>query len=205
MQFINMDRALLNEANRVGTFVDEAPLMQEIGLDEDMDALLQIDTIDRDLGEVNFSQENLTYEQGEEFGLQTSGMPSLVGFHTAGREFSFLGCMAGGDWECPLFFIVYHDGQKLRAYIPTYGNTFNTDFMAAFGSEADGPKMNDQVIKKYGFASVHDFFKKGSLFEILTNQFCAWQGVDYKNIGVNWDAIAEDIQHQFSLKTPIDR
>lgn len=44
---------------------------------------------------------------------------------------------AGGDWEIPLCFFIYYDGKKLRAYIPTYGNTYNTKTMSAFGNSEE--------------------------------------------------------------------
>lgn len=43
----------------------------------------------------------------------------------------------GGDWEVPVFCMMYWDGKNIRGYLPTYGNCFNSDkkVRSAFGSE----------------------------------------------------------------------
>jgi hypothetical protein len=45
------------------------------------------------------------------------------------------GVQSGGDWECAVFFVIYWDGKKLRAYIPTDGNPWNTDTREAYGND----------------------------------------------------------------------
>jgi hypothetical protein len=59
-----------------------------------------------------------------------------LGFQTL-DNLTFLGINAGGDWEVPVFFIVYWDGMELRAYIPTEGNTWNLTAHSAFGNDED--------------------------------------------------------------------
>jgi hypothetical protein len=63
------------------------------------------------------------------------GSKGLCGYHTLINGFTFYGISAGGDWEVPIFFIVYWDGKKLRGYIPTKGNTWNTDTKKACGND----------------------------------------------------------------------
>ncbi len=48
---------------------------------------------------------------------------------------TYLKCFAGGDWECPILFFIYFDGNKFRGYIPTYGNAFNRKTKRAFGND----------------------------------------------------------------------
>jgi hypothetical protein len=56
----------------------------------------------------------------------------------------FRGIWAGGDWECPVAFIIYWDGSKLRAYVPTDGNSWNTDTKRAYGNEEkDGEDLKN--------------------------------------------------------------
>jgi len=51
---------------------------------------------------------------------------------------------AGGDWEYPICFIIYWDGEKLRGYTPTKGNVFDRKEKEAFGNiEYD----NDEAYK----------------------------------------------------------
>ena len=58
----------------------------------------------------------------------------LLGFHTLSNGLTFLGVMAGGDWEQPIFFIIYYD-DELRAYVPEDGNVWNTDTNEAYGND----------------------------------------------------------------------
>jgi hypothetical protein len=57
---------------------------------------------------------------------------------------------AGGDWEYPVYFILYWDGTHLRAYMPTKGNRWNTDSKEAYGNDADADASN---IRKLYFAN----------------------------------------------------
>ena len=82
--------------------------------------------IEHDLMKINFDDENVCADSGP-----------LDGFRTLDNNFVFFGVTAGGDWELPIFFIIYWDGEHLRAYIPTDGNTFNPKTKAAYGNEDD--------------------------------------------------------------------
>lgn len=70
------------------------------------------------------------------------GPAGLMGYHTWPNGLSFLGLAAGGDWEHPVFYVVYWDGRRLRAYVPTGGNPWNTDTMQAYGNEPDADLAN---------------------------------------------------------------
>ena len=54
--------------------------------------------------------------------------------------FPFLSLCLGGDWECSLYGVLYTKKStpgKFYLYLPLRGNTFNPDFMTAFGSEEE--------------------------------------------------------------------
>lgn len=97
--------------------------------------------IDKDLN-VEFDWENWETKEG------FCGSESIIGFHTLDNGLSYLGVTAGGDWEMPVFFIIYWDGQNLRAYIPTEGNYWNTDINKAYGNEEDSDDEN--CLKRFG-------------------------------------------------------
>ncbi len=63
------------------------------------------------------------------------GPEEIIGYRTLDNGLTFLGCVAGGDWESPVFFIAYWDGKKIRGYIPTEGNTWNTTTKKAYGND----------------------------------------------------------------------
>ncbi len=59
----------------------------------------------------------------------------LLGFHTI-NGIPFYGFFACGDWECAIFYVVYHDGTQFRGYRPVEGNPWNTDNNSAYGNDA---------------------------------------------------------------------
>lgn len=93
--------------------------------------------IKKDLSKCDFDLENVGESQTD------FGPEGLMGFHTLDNGFTFKGMCAGGDWESPVFFIIYWDGKKLRAYIPKDGNPWNTTTKAPYGNDdvADGKNL----------------------------------------------------------------
>jgi len=75
----------------------------------------------KDLFHIEFSSEN---EEAEEYLTLENGL-------------SVLEIWSGGDWEISLHYIIYYDGEKLRAYIPVDGNTYNKTFNSAFGNDIE--------------------------------------------------------------------
>lgn len=48
------------------------------------------------------------------------------GFWTTSAGIPTLGCYVGGDWEDPVFFVLYPEtANTIRAYVPKDGNTWN--------------------------------------------------------------------------------
>lgn len=87
----------------------------------------------KDLSKVKFDLENFGCSDEDDF-LNAS---DILGFKVLSNGMPYLGCNAGGDWEHPLYFIIYWDGTSLRGYIPKDGNTYNTKYNTAFGSEEE--------------------------------------------------------------------
>lgn len=80
----------------------------------------------KDLSKVNFDWENCgcAINQDDPCGFWTtpSGVPTL-------------GCYAGGDWEDPVYFVLYPESKtSIRAYVPKAGNTWGLSTKAAWGS-----------------------------------------------------------------------
>lgn len=88
--------------------------------------------IEKDIEKVSFDFEN--FECTKE---NASCYEDLVGFRTLSNGLTFLGCVAGGNWETPVFFIVYSDGKKLRGYVPKSGNLWNYTTKWAFGNDEE--------------------------------------------------------------------
>lgn len=49
----------------------------------------------------------------------------------------YLGFAIGGDWEVPIFGMIFFNGKELCAYIPKYGNPYNLSNCCAFGNDED--------------------------------------------------------------------
>ena len=96
----------------------------------------------KDISKVDFSFENFSCKKGHGGGPQ-----GLMGPTTLSNNLTFIGCAAGGDWEYPVFFIVYHDGQKLRGYIPKDGNTWNAKTKQAKSANAI-VSFNEEALRK---------------------------------------------------------
>lgn len=80
---------------------------------------------------IKFSNENCGYEKD---GLRFE--EEIIGYNTLRNGLTYLGCWSAGDWESPVFYIIYFNGKKLRAYVPKNGNTWNTLTREAYGNNA---------------------------------------------------------------------
>ena len=62
---------------------------------------------------------------------------------------------AHGDWEIPVYFMVYYDGKRIRVYVPTVGNTWRQDLKQALGNvykaqrdiKTDDEYVYDELLK----------------------------------------------------------
>lgn len=91
-------------------------------------------TVEKDLNKVKFDCENL-YAESDDSDI-------FLGYQTLSNGLTYLGIYAGGDWETPLYFIIYWDGKKLRGYIPEDGNLYNTDTKKAYGNDSAADLKN---------------------------------------------------------------
>lgn len=94
---------------------------------------------------VSFDFENVSTSPAS-FG---EGLNGLLGYNQLDNGMTFLGVYAGGDWEIPVFFIVYWDGKKLRGYVPTKGNRWNTTTKCAYGNDQEDDEKN--LRRLYGY------------------------------------------------------
>jgi hypothetical protein len=164
--FINTDRKLLPKPGRTAKKIsidDFKKLLLDCSLKNDEDGnlkelidesssdiynswqflkgILSSSTIFKDLQKVYVDTENYEIIEIEE------------------REgLTYLSAWVGGDWEVPVFIIVYWDGKKLRGYIPKYGNAWNPLTNEALGNNwtdkydlAKGEEagLDNILLKKY--------------------------------------------------------
>lgn len=115
-----------------------------------------------------------------------------VGLHTLSNGLTFYGIVMGGDWEIPAFIIIYWDGKKLRAYVPSYGNRINLDCKCAFGSENDADDaQSEKLLTKYKKIGIEpddpDYIN-------LSELYCKMYDTTPDDCKINYDAIIQDIQ-----------
>ncbi|MDO8495996.1 MAG: hypothetical protein Q7S43_00905 [bacterium] len=100
----------------------------------DLPSCIEVDKIEDGLERVFFDFENYEYTHDSPIGQ----FRNLLGPRYFGK-IPAVGCAAGGDWEYPVFFIIYldHDDITLKSYIPKDGNTWNYDTESAFGNDEE--------------------------------------------------------------------
>lgn len=87
--------------------------------------------LEKDLNKVSFNMENYEYETGCGY----MGYP--CGYVTLPSGLPVLFVNAGGDWETPVCFVLYWDGNSVRGYIPKDGNVYDKEKKCAFSNDAD--------------------------------------------------------------------
>lgn len=109
------------------------------------------------------------------------------------KDLTYYALAMGGDWEIPVFMIIYYDGKKLRAYIPSYGNLVNLDCKCAFGSEGSVIDDNqaEKLLKKYKKLGIEpedpDYIDWSELY-------CQMYGETRDDAEFTYWAMSEDIQ-----------
>jgi hypothetical protein len=142
--------------------------------------------VTKDVSKVYFSSEN--------FGcFPEQGYNNELGFHTLDNDFTYLGCMGGGDWEFPVFYIIYWDGKKLRGYVPTDGNMFNRSTMMAYGNDGESEKANSRTDEEDA-AIVYPKFAD----ELKANPDMSM--IDSNNIKWDNNRITTDIMNRINLR-----
>ncbi len=172
--------------------------------------LSQCESVRLDLRMIDVDGENLTCSYDDVFGDTVVGKP-MLGLQTINDEFTFFGFQMGGDWEYPVFAIIYYNGQDFHIYFPSCGNTVNLDFKCAFGSEyldANNVYKVQKITDMYSkVVSAHP--NRGtfdaSMFED-TDRLSEIYGMKYdmdlnpSNYGFNWDLIRQDILNMFVVR-----
>jgi|GEM_PF-3619652 len=95
----------------------------------------------KDLSKVEFESANLTIDATDH-----PEYSKILGYHTLSNGLTFLGAMASGDTSIPIYYIVYWDGEALRAFIPKNGNLWNPKTKAPFG---DDPTEDIEFLRQH--------------------------------------------------------
>lgn len=125
-------------------------------------------------------------------GMASNGTTNLTGMHTLANGLTFYGFFLSVDCgpSCA-FVIIYHDGRKLRAYMPTYGNTVNVDCKCVLGVEYEHMDNMSKIETKYKKAGIwredEDLFRMYLAKYELDSEFCYW------------DAIQSDIEARIEI------
>ena len=141
-------------AKRIFTKLKDLP-MNTITL-EDLDENIHdmepvYEAISKDASLPDFDLENFGCTPNDEDDYLNAG--ELLGLRKSATGVSYIGINAGGDWEIPLYFIMYKEDGELKAYVPSNGNTYNKRFHTAYGSEMETeefyklPEEEQQVIE----------------------------------------------------------
>lgn len=186
---------------------------------EDLMAVLSYEDaqILKDLSNIDFNRENLNISDQNMQWYEGDIGTNLCGINTLPNGLCYCGAIAGGDWEQPLFFIIYHDKTQnaLRAYIPIRGNIVNCDTLSAFGSETNlcNPNLPYNLVQLYNIYKTRNLLTPNTtpLSEfmeddtIIGNSYLQQYGGLHLTgkvpgqtsspnaAGFNWDAIGDEL------------
>ena len=144
-------------------------------------------TVRKDLAKVQFDLENFDASDDESaaFGVK-------LGYHQLDNGMSFLGMRPGGDWEHPVYMIVYYDGRQLRGYIPTDGNPWNTATRKAYGT--NDPKSDIRNAAKRGFVGQAVLDEERRLRKENPDPYGGDLDIVFEISGPDWAKIEADIK-----------
>ena len=74
---------------------------------------------------------------GGKYKFDSENVDAYGGIKMSKKGFPYIQCAAGGDWESPVCFFVYFDGNKFRGYVPLKGNAINRNNNTAFQGSGD--------------------------------------------------------------------
>ena len=182
-------KKIVSRARKIGEDIDEDTEDEGPDADSAYDFIREIiysdETIRKDI-KYNVDAENILVAS------DASYEDEYVGMHTLSNGLTFYGIIMGGDWEIPAFLIIYWDGKKLRAYIPSYGNVVNLDCKCAFGSEGDelDDAMEDKLLKKYKKLGIEP---DDPNYIDWSEMYCKMYDTSPDECEFNYDAMIEDI------------
>lgn len=90
------------------------------------------------------------------YDFDSENVDAIGGIKMSKNGFPYIQCDAGGDWECPVCFFVYFDGNHFRAYVPLKGNALNRNDKHAFsggGNENDAKFVQKELGISYDEAN----------------------------------------------------
>lgn len=222
LSIADLEAIMIKDYNAAPTLCGNAhfdPSIYKSTGDKDSDLMAVIacnnDQVAKDISNIDFDLENLSAESPAVYVYSGDVGKDLCGFHTLPNGLTFCGAIAGGDWECPLFFIIYYDGSTLRSYIPINGNMVNCDTLSAFGSELNlcNPNAPYDLLSLYSLYQQHGFLTPptATLDEFIDDASIAGNSylAQYDNLvieddgvtaapgqskaGFNWDAIENEL------------
>lgn len=91
---------------------------------------------------VDFDTENANFEHDPR-------LPGLCGWQKTLSGIPFLGATAGGDWECPVYFLIYWDDsdKQFKKLIPTRGNVVDWENNQAYYEDKEEAEEDGALVK----------------------------------------------------------
>lgn len=199
-----LKEALLNKALSIcqGTVYYDYIQEELQSNDEDNLMHLVVSTIIED-GAV---EKDIKFNVSNENVLCEANMGGMMGFHTLANGLTFYGFHMGGDWEHPVFMILYHDGKKIRLYIPTCGNAVNLDCKCALGSEEDSENVDLCKLEK-DYKSLGIWIPENDRDDLshpFASMYVAKYGINrdwtvYDGLAYEWSLIQKDIESRIKV------
>lgn len=121
--------------------------------------------------DVKFDFENICLTD-QDIRLFQDDINKILGYHELPNGFSFYGLFAGGDWEIPVFFILFDHNGETKAYVPKQGNVFNTTTMSAYGNDSDSDDANIKACHgEDGADNFNQIYDTEAILKEVENEF----------------------------------
>lgn len=102
---------------------------------------------------------------GVTFDTENAGVVRRLGV-VQHNDTAWVPCFAGGDWETPINFAIYWDGDALQVYFPTEYTAYNRKSMEAFGNGDDDDLYDLDEIIQHLIAAFPAFDVPGTMDDI---------------------------------------
>lgn len=166
--------------------------------------------------DIEIDHENITMEW-DEWDIKFSGdaePAQYLGIHTI-NGLTFCGVLTGGDWEHPIFLILYWHNGNIHVYIPKRGNLVNMDAKTAFGSENEEFEawawLSGERLSALGKEALATYKILGLCDGDIDEDDFSWSGLYIKKYGYslnkngyvdtpfNWEAMMDEISAVFTV------
>jgi len=134
-----------------------------------------------------YALDNPESKLGKDFkGIEFDAENALSrGLESTKSSIPYIRAFAGGDWQYPLDFFIYHDGKQFRVYVPTKGNAYRKDIKRVFGDNEDLSAMENEGAITDGEYLANELLRTGQISQSFIDEIKQTESKYCKENGYN--------------------